>query len=503
MVLIRSLILFLFAAMALSASIPSPDPRRAALLEQIGSLEQAGIRLHRTTDTPYTTRYVLQVVDENNATQNLLAGWGDGFIDPQSRAEIADWLHQGRLGLKIDWDRYLKHQARSIRVTFRGNAFTQKHPEFQKWLDGGHLGAWLSFGAGDRLTRATLIPVDARFSDANASIHWRVQGYDLTITRSHPTRRYDRATILAGGHFFLERTEANRTAQSVQIDHIACHTDTKRRFEGKADCQIPRVVLRDGNNRLGVKHIAVDQSTAENNGTVRSVAHGTIKGLDMAYQDGEEEGNMTLSDLSGKMDVTLGETIVYHTQTLLQTLHLRTQEKGGEDLTVEMKGLKQNVSVEDLYNFLPELTAMAQGKKPFTVDGNTTRDVRWYYEEILAHVIHHGATMMIDPLSIASMKVNGAGIQESFAPVQLTLRTRLDPNRIDVRRSSAPMLMLGFLHLDGKWMLAQKDFQTLLNALPTKVKMLLMVFVRYEKDQAVFDVTFDKGHLRINGKQVM
>jgi hypothetical protein len=361
----------------------------------------------------------------------------------------------------------------------------------------------LSFGEGDRLRRATLLPIDEHFKEANATIHWRMQGYDLNVTRSHPTDRYDLATVMAGALFSVTRTEANQTSQSVQIDRITCHTDTKKRFEGTADCQIPRVVIRDGDTRLETGRIALDQITHEINDTVTSTAHGRVDRLSLAYREDTEEGNMTLSGLSGRLDITLGETIAYNSKTLLGSFSLISRREGIETLRAEVSGIEHDFSLSDLYNFIPELTAVTQGKPPFSVEGNVTRDEQWYLEEILAHVVHHGARAAIAPLKIASSHLDGGGVQASFAPTELTLQAKLDPNTIDVRRSAAPMMMLGVLHVEGKWVLAKKDFQVLLDALPVKIKMLVMVFVNYEDEQAIFNVKFDKGHLLINGKQVM
>ena len=496
-------VFLLLLTLAAGAAENTSSARRAALIAQIKSLEQAGIRLHRTTDTPFTTRYVLQIVDEQNATDHLLAGWGEGLIDPRSRADVANWLREGRIGIKIDWDRYLKHQPKSIRVTFRGNALTRKHTAFQQWLDGDHLGAWLSFGEGDRLTQAAVIPIDADFQEGNATIHWRLEGYDLAITRSHPVNRYDLATVLHGTLFAVERTEANRTSQSIRIDAITCHTDTTKRFDGKADCHIPHVALRDGVNRLEVSRTTLDQTTHDNNGTVTSVVNGNVDQMNLSYHDNDEEGEMKLSGLSGAFEVILGKTISYHTQTRLRSLISRTKDKRGETLQIELSGVEEKIAIEGLYNFVTELTRIARGGQWPKRDDNLTDNLQKLSDEIFARVVHHGLDVAIDPLRLESLSIVGAGIQENIAPVRLTLHARLDPNTIDVRHSAAPMLLLGFVHLNGQWTLSKKDFQTLLGTLPVKIKMLLMLFVRYEKDQAIFDLKFDKGHLQVNGRQVM
>jgi hypothetical protein len=497
-------LLFVLSSMALWASSASDQARRAALVERVAALGQAGIRLHRTTETPHTTRYVLQVVDERNATRHLLSGWRGGWIDTGVRDEVASWLRQGRVGVRIDWDRYLKYQPHSIEVTFRGSASSRRYPGLQKWIEGGHLGAWLSFGRGDRLVRATLMPIDAHFQEENATISWRMQGYDLNVTRSHPTHQYDMATVLGGSLFVLKRSEANQTTQSVRIEQVGCQSDMKRRYEGKVECRVPLVTVRDGGARLKVSSLSLDQIIHEHNGSmVSSAARGKVDRMDLTYRDNKEEGNLTLSGVSSRLDVAMTQTIAYHTRTQLQSLRLKTKDKKNKYTQIELRGLDQNLSVEGVYNFVPKLKAMAQNKELCAVESNGTHDGQWYYEEMLGHVVHHGLGAKIDPLKIGSLHVDGAGVNASLAPSRLRVRAQLDPNTVDVRRSSAPMLMLRYLHLDGRWVLSKKDFQVLLRALPLNIKMLLMVFVHYEKDQAVFDIKFDKGHLQVNGMKVM
>jgi hypothetical protein len=504
MVLKHTVTLYLFLTVILvSASTLSPKERRAALEGEITTLEQVGFRLHRTTQTPYTSRYVLQVLDEKNATLSLLEGWGAELIDTEARDEVADWLRHGRFGLKIDWDRYLKRKQRSVRVTFRGNAVSQKYPALQRWLDAGNLGAWLSFGEGDRLSRATLIPIDANISEGNTTWQMQVQGYDLEMTRSHPTQRFDRAAHLNGGVFLLREIGLDTPPSTLRIDQVTCRIDMHTRQEGSAACAVPHVTLTQGKTQLKISDVSFDQAMQERNGTRVGTLHGKIQDLDLHYREGDEEANVTLHALRGEVNASMGGTIAYRAHTSLEHFRASSQSVGGKKTYVDGSGIAYGSALKNLYNLIPELEAVTQGRKPFPVEGNVTRSEQWYLEEILAHVIHHGVTAMISPLRIESLRMQGDSIDHTFSQTQLHIKATLTPNTIDVRRSSAPMRMLGALQAKGRWVLSQRDYSFFLTTLPVKIRMMVKIFARHVKDTVVFDLEFDHGHLKVNGQQVL
>ena len=136
-------------------------------------------------------------------------------------------------------------------------------------------------------------------------------------------------------------------------------------------------------------------------------------------------------------------------------------------------------------------------------ESNSSRDEQWYLEEIVGQVIHTGARAEIAPLGIGGVTLTSGKQKEVYSPTELRLKARLKPNTIDVRRSTAPMMMLGYLDLSGRWVLKKRDFQQLLTHLPTQIRIMAKIFVRYERDDAIFDLTLDHGHLRINGKQIL
>jgi hypothetical protein len=503
-VLNRLLGVYLFLSLiVLSASVASPQERRAALISEITMLEQAGVRLHRTTHTPYTTRYVLQVHDERNATRSLIQGWSAGMIDPRGREAMADWLRDGRWDVKIDWNRYLGHQERSVRVTFRGNAKSQKYPALQRWLDAGGLGVWLSFGEGDRLSRATLLPIDTNISENNTTWQWRMQGYDLRITRSHPTHRYDRAAHLTGGEFFLRQTDADTTQTTLRIDKITCQADRHAREDGSLACAVPHVALTQGETELIIADVTFDQAMQERNASKVGTMHGRIKHLNLQYHEEGDEGNISLRELRGEVNASVSDTLAYRAHTTLESFHASMLSRGDKKIEVDGCGIVYGSGIKNLYNFLPKLDAMTQGSKLSEVDGNVTRDERWYMEEILAEVIHHGATARIAPFRIESLRMHGEGIDHDFTKTKLLVKATLAPNSIDVRRSSAPMRMPGYLKVKGRWEMRKHDYDYLLSVLPVKIRLLVTIFARRVKDKVIFELEFDRGHLRINGQQVM
>ncbi len=204
--------------------------------------------------------------------------------------------------------------------------------------------------------------------------------------------------------------------------------------------------------------------------------------------------------LSTRVAVTLGKTLAYQDRSSAGAMHLEIHNKGAASLKVNADGVNYALAMDHLYNPFPALIALPERLRTET---NSSKDERWYFEEVVGHVIHTGAQAAIAPLRIGGVTLMSGKQKETYAPTELRLKARFKPNMIDVRRSTAPMMMLGYLDLSGRWVLKKRDFQQLLTHVSTQIRIMAMIFVRYEGDKAIFDLTFDHGHLRINGKQIL
>ena len=204
--------------------------------------------------------------------------------------------------------------------------------------------------------------------------------------------------------------------------------------------------------------------------------------------------------LSTRVVVTLGKTLAYQDRSSVGAMHMEIHNKGAASLTVNVDGVNYALAMDHLYNPFPALIALPERLRTET---NSSKDERWYFEDIVGHVIHTGAQAAIAPLRIGGVTLISGKQKEAYAPTELRLKAHLKPNTIDVRRSTAPMMMLGYLDLSGRWVLKKRDFQQLLTHVSTQIRIMAMIFVRYEGDKAIFDLMFDHGHLRINGKQIL
>ncbi len=204
--------------------------------------------------------------------------------------------------------------------------------------------------------------------------------------------------------------------------------------------------------------------------------------------------------LSTRVVVTLGKTLAYQDRSSAGAMHMEIHNKGAASLKVNVDGVNYALAMDHLYNPFPALIALPERLRTET---NSSKDERWYFEEVVGHVIHTGAQAAIAPLRIGGVTLISGKQKEAYAPTELRLKARLKPNTIDVRRSTAPMMMLGYLDLSGRWVLKKRDFQQLLTHVSTQIRIMATIFVRYEGDKAIFDLAFDHGHLRINGKQIL
>ncbi len=204
--------------------------------------------------------------------------------------------------------------------------------------------------------------------------------------------------------------------------------------------------------------------------------------------------------VSSRVTAALGSTLAYHEQTSVRSMQMEMHTPGLLPLIVDINGTRYDLAIDHVYNLFSALTALP---KRLEVETNSSKDERWYFEEVLGEVIHTGAQATITPIHIGGVTLTSGTKRETYSATELRLNARLKPNTIDVRRSTAPMMMLGSLDLTGHWEMKKRDFRLLLTHVSTQIRIMAMIFVRYEGDKAILDLRLDHGHLRINGKPIL
>ena len=186
----------------------------------------------------------------------------------------------------------------------------------------------------------------------------------------------------------------------------------------------------------------------------------------------------------------------------LTTIKSVTVTDGAKGSTLfALKELKFGTKISKLYNFMPGFMTFsaALAKHPGRPEP-TEKEIK-KLSMVGMRMVNNGFSLAYSPLSIEAIKIAEAKVD--YGSMQLDLDATLAKNSVKLSSPMSVMQLLGFLQVDGKLTLHKADLEQMSNSFPPQVMAMVMLYAKYEGDQAVFVLKFEKGHLLVNDKPVM
>ena len=224
----------------------------------------------------------------------------------------------------------------------------------------------------------------------------------------------------------------------------------------------------------------------------------TVRGELLTQKSGEKT-MLELGGLSLGTEWRLDREINVSERIAVQRFELNQSRADKTLIGARLKSFDLDIGITRLYNFMPELMALAVrsvGKTSSTARKEAEKEA----EELGKKVLRHGVTLKVDPVKFASLGLQDPSMQAFLGAMEIRLRVTLAPNSLDPANPMAPMLALAYLQAEGRAELLRKDLKQILPLLDPGVQMMVAHFVRYEGEKALFDLRFEQGSLLINGK---
>jgi hypothetical protein len=125
--------------------------------------------------------------------------------------------------------------------------------------------------------------------------------------------------------------------------------------------------------------------------------------------------------------------------------------------------------------------------------------------EMGMHLVHKGVGFSLKPIGWDALQTEANGKTIQLGKVDLLIDSQLKKNDVplDANNPMSAMMLLSYFNADGKLVLSKKDLEQLSATMPPEMIGMLMMFAKYEGENAVFILKFENGHLMINGQPVM
>ncbi len=201
----------------------------------------------------------------------------------------------------------------------------------------------------------------------------------------------------------------------------------------------------------------------------------------------EEKGNITFEDTIKSHDISKVKNI----SVVAGTDHF------------QVKNIIWESGLEGLYNLVPDFMQFAAMTAQHDPSVSLTKEESDLMASIGTKIVQSGFKLNYGPISVDSVDIKNDSMQTSYDHMQVDINATLAKNTIDMKNPMGSMMLLGYLHADGKIVLNKADLEKMAKDFSPKMMAMAMMLAKFEGDKAVFDLKFEKGHFTVNGKPIM
>ena len=226
----------------------------------------------------------------------------------------------------------------------------------------------------------------------------------------------------------------------------------------------------------------------------------------IASIEGEsDEGKFMLDTYEGHGKGSFEHNINY--KDVSSVKHISITDTKSQKPLLDLKNFKFGYEINDLYNFLPAFLEFSGALAVQNQSGKEeiSDEMEKKLTEMGMHLVHNGVGFSLKPIGWDALQTEANGKTIQLGKVDLLIDSQLKKNDVplDANNPMSAMMLLSYFNADGKLVLSKKDLEQLSATMPPEMIGMLMMFAKYEGENAVFILKFENGHLMINGQPVM
>jgi len=283
----------------------SKEIREKALHAKLESFTAYGFDVNKTS----ANTYMLTVKSVSQVTESMLGLLNLNTLDVKSKSELEKVIGNRKIGVEIDWDKYVANEKESLLVYDLGHG--KEAAYMSKLLKNKKLAAYLSYNGKDQLTQVKIKDIDETVTTEPYATHLELKGMYIDMLKPFVKGvTADYAYTLHTGSFKTNiKTDTNDTIIFSYADS-ACNVDKQNAYLGTVGCTFPdidvsyKTALLDRNIDFSMKDTAFEYITTLHDKKVKADMNLSIASMLFEGKGTAEEGKFVINDIKvfGNMD---------------------------------------------------------------------------------------------------------------------------------------------------------------------------------------------------------
>jgi hypothetical protein len=293
-------------------------------------------------------------------------------------------------------------------------------------------------------------------------------------------------SIKVNKEFAINNIKADIKAANISENIIKEYMQLMENPSNNPKKDIPKMMKLAG-------EIYSNGATMEYKVTVADIK-GSGEGIDFELDNFQEAGN-------GKFD----SNITYNDKATIKSIKI--SDATNKANAFELNNFRFGYGIYDLYNLLPETMDMLGVISTETNETKIENIVQNDALKLGQKLVNQGLGIYIKPLGYDGLKFSDVSSKTNYnlgkTDIELDVKLLKNDLKLDINNPMMPMMLLGYLKVNGKIVIPAKDLQLVSKNPAFAMVGMLMMMAKIEGDNAVFVIKYENGKLLVNGQPMM
>jgi len=282
------------------SSNKSESERKEIFNNKLKSLTTLGFGLTKTIDNQKMSSYTITVTNTKLATINILSKLNMSSIDRRTKLKIEEALKDAKIGVDIDWVKYLKNDKGSVLTYLVASKNASK--ALKDLSADKKIAAYLTFGPNDNILEAIFKDIDHTISNSKEKAHLSLVGAKI-ITHNPSSKDKDaEAFSIYGGKMNYRIDDNQSNSITVSYENPKCDIEMQNSYLGSEVCAIPTIKIDGDNNgtifSTLISNIKLNYATKLHGNAVKSNIDFKISTIDISNKETKENITVSVKDIN-------------------------------------------------------------------------------------------------------------------------------------------------------------------------------------------------------------
>ncbi len=282
------------------SSNKSESERKEIFNNKLKSLTTLGFGLTKTIDNQKMSSYTITVTNTKLATINILSKLNMSSIDRRTKLKIEEALKDAKIGVDIDWVKYLKNDKGSVLTYLVASKNASK--ALKDLSADKKIAAYLTFGSNDNILEAIFKDIDHTISNSEEKAHLSLVGAKIITHNPSSKDKNAEAFSIYGGKMSYRVDDNSSNSITVSYENPKCDIEMQNSYLGTETCIMPTLKIEGDNNgtifSTLISNTKLNYATTLNTNIVKSNIDFKISSIDISNKDKKENLAIAIKDIN-------------------------------------------------------------------------------------------------------------------------------------------------------------------------------------------------------------